>query len=140
MYKVFIATAKGTSEAREEELAKSVYDLFREAVPDNIEVKTYLAREVFNEVFASECNRDWSEWARYVAAGCDYLDRTPNFNAVAVPTLTIGRSTADICRMALENRRMVVAQNDEGEWKRVSAVVTQDENDWRSGWFLTPQG
>lgn len=140
MYRIFLALPKDVDEADERRWQQEVFQVFRKAVPANIEVEVVASRAAYEQDNASGEFQSWDQWIERVATAVDYYDRTPLYNAYASPYLRVGRATASILEQALQcpgSPKMVAARREDGSWGRVETVATNGSPSWRDGWDLT---
>ena len=99
-------------------------------LPAGFEIKT--SEEWFNESF--DRSGDWSTWAWETVHGIRYADRQPHFSGFVVCQYTLGKVNADIVQTALKAKKPVLFCKD--FTGVVESVVTEDSEDWKSGWSL----
>lgn len=78
----------------------------------------------------------WSNWIEQVAEGRQYGGRKDIFQVYVLPSLVVGRATAQILEKALARRKPVMHCAN-GMLQRVRRVETVDSENWQAGWRLT---
>jgi hypothetical protein len=132
-YKVFLATPKDADEHFVSSVATEALEKFKTAL-EHGDVEIVTASDDYRDNFG-RCG-GWDSWCRDVAQGVDYVYRTPRYNAILCTQMHVGKATASIARLALEAGRMVLVRTPDCSYKRVSAVVENDPNDYKAGWGL----
>lgn len=89
------------------------------------------------EVFEKHFRRigGWSQWSRFVVHGARYGENEPMHNGFLVPTLTIGKATAEIVNTALAAKRTVMVEVEPGTFRKAVGVV-QVSDSWKDGWLV----
>ena len=135
-YRIFLATAKDTSDEVATELGAKVLAKFTEALPDN-EVTIVLAKDEWERSFKEAGS--WDAWVREIGAGVDFYDRTPKFNAIMVVDTVLGKATAQMVAIGLDNRRMIGYYNPEDNSIKLVTGVNKrpDVTTWADGWEVS---
>jgi hypothetical protein len=115
----------------DEAVARAVADVQSRLGPGYVVVS---GKQDFESNFA-RCG-GWTEWARDVATGTDYLTREPRYHLAIVPDRNVGRATAQIVEEMLRAGKRVLYWPEDGQPARVRAVHQLDDENWRSGWSL----
>ena len=129
----FLAHAKSTSDVELECLSGAAQRILAGVSKGN-PFSLVLARDYFNSRF--KASGSWESWTREVAAGVNYLDRSPIFTAILVPAGPIGAGTAKIVEHALAARKPVFVFTEDGKCQPVRRVETRDREDWQTGYAL----
>ncbi len=77
----------------------------------------------------------WDAWTRDVAVGFHPVTREPQFNLFVVPEGPIGKATAGILTAAFTARKTVLKWDGQ-KLTPATALVTVDDQDYKSGWRL----
>lgn len=126
MNNIFLATPRDTS------INEANY------IADEIKEQTgattvYLAETEFETHFAS-CG-GWNKWAEFIVTSRNFTTRMPRYEVIVCVTETVGRSTADIVKMALAYEKPCFL------WKfhmlhPIATVEDTDPENWKSGWRI----
>jgi hypothetical protein len=79
---------------------------------------------------------DWESWVWETVNGREYSTRKPFFDGFAVCSDPMGRANAEIAKLALRNRKAVLAWSPSEPLRFVQEVVTLDADKWTGGWTV----
>lgn len=75
----------------------------------------------------------WKQWSQSISGTS--MDGRPRFHQIIVPSLEVGRATADVLRSCLARKRDVFFWNPADDSRqRVVDVRTVDPDSWQRGW------
>lgn len=78
----------------------------------------------------------WDDWIWKSVVEVDYATRRPRFDGFVVCNKSLGRANAGIVDLALKQNRAVLAISDDDRLVAVTAVTTDDPEDWMGGWSV----
>ncbi len=77
---------------------------------------------------------DWDSWVWETVNGIDYITRKPNFDGFVVTTDQLGKANAGIVSLALQNKRAVLAYDEDRPLRKVTELHVDDPTNWTEGW------
>ena len=129
--KLLVLVTKGLSEDYVESLLISVRGSLKSLGIENVQLKD--SGTWFRERFPA-CS-DWDSWIWETVNGIDYASRELYFDGFILTSRQLGRANASIVSLALRNKRLVLAYEDEDRpLRNVIQINVEDENNWVEGW------
>jgi len=140
--RIFIAHAKGDSEASLFELREQITLALRKAFPSR-EAKVTLGRDDHAKNFQRAGS--WDAWAREVATAVHPTTREPRYHGIVVPGVrsmegnpfaAVGAATQGIVAHALGIGKPVLIYSN-GSLTQARRVVKTRERDFKAGWTVS---
>lgn len=131
MIRIFVAHSKTDSDPYLSEVRAGIL----QALAQHGSVDVVLGRDDHERHFA-RCG-GWDEWCVDVACGVDPVTREPRYSCFVALERRIGRVTASILALALQERKLVLLW-EEGRFLIVHGVVALNPRDLKFGWEVRP--
>lgn len=77
---------------------------------------------------------DWDSWVWETVNGIDYISRKYNFDGFVVTSDQLGKANAGIVSLALQNKRAVLAYDEDRPLRKVTELHADDPTNWTEGW------
>jgi hypothetical protein len=133
MIRAFYAAAKGANPTEVEAECARIGALLTEAIGDAVEVVP--AHTEWSTHFATVGS--WDGWVRDVAAGRVFPSYEPRYHMFVCPTIYVGKATAQILTIALEERKRVLLWPAASlDPQHIEAVIEDDPQNYTHGWYL----
>ena len=131
MIRVFYAAAKGADPAAVMDACARVRVFLTSVLED--EVKVVAAHEEWAANFATMGS--WEGWVRDVAAGRVYPTYEPRYHLFVVPTVYVGKATAQILEVAMQERKKVLIWPTTAAEPQIATGIEEDDpQNYTHGW------